>query len=86
MRDLDLTGLKCPLPVLKTQKALEEIATGEQISVTTTDPMASLDIPHFCNQKGHELVACEETSIELGSNANQDSLSGHRFVIKKGNA
>ena len=73
MQELDLEGLKCPLPVLKIQKALASLAEGESVSVLVTDPMAAIDVPHFCNEKGHHLQASEQ-------------LEGGRlhFIIKKG--
>ena len=53
---LDLRGLNCPLPVLKAGKALFGLAPGDLLVVEATDPMAAIDIPHFCRQKGHRLV------------------------------
>jgi tRNA 2-thiouridine synthesizing protein A len=53
---LDLMGLKCPYPVLKTRKALEALPAGSIIKVLTTDPMAKVDITHYCSQAGHELI------------------------------
>lgn len=47
---LDLRGLKCPLPALKTRKALTRVAPGEVIRVECTDPMAAIDIPHLVNE------------------------------------
>ena len=55
-RRLDLRGLNCPLPVLKTGKALLGLAPDDLLIVEATDPMAAIDIPHFCRQKGHRLV------------------------------
>ncbi|QFT29180.1 sulfurtransferase TusA family protein [Roseibium porphyridii] len=69
---LDLKGLKCPLPVLKTRKALTRLNTGDQLTVLTTDPMAEIDIPHFCQENGHELLAAEKLE------------GGHRFQLAKG--
>ncbi len=57
---LDLKGLKCPLPVLKTRKALNQLGSGARLTVLTTDPMAFLDIPHFCNENGHTLETSEK--------------------------
>ena len=57
---LDLKGLKCPLPVLKTRKALTRLSSGEQLTVLTTDPMAEIDIPHFCAEAGHEHLGLVE--------------------------
>ena len=49
---LDLRGLKCPLPALKTRKALKGIAAGEVLVVECTDPLAAIDIPHLVGQTG----------------------------------
>ena len=65
MRELDLTGLKCPLPVLHTQKALNEMCPGGRLKVIITDPMAAIDIPHFCTQKGHHLLEAVKQNNNL---------------------
>ena len=57
---LDTSGLNCPLPVLKTKKALEELQPGQILEVISTDPGSKADIPAFCQRTGHELVAMEE--------------------------
>jgi tRNA 2-thiouridine synthesizing protein A len=69
---LDLRGLKCPYPVIKTENRLAKMPPGALISVETTDPLSAIDIPHFCNENGHALVSQEVVS------------GGHRFVIRKG--
>lgn len=53
---LDLTGLLCPLPVLKARKALLAMQAGEVLRVLASDPMAAIDIPHFCQEQGHTLL------------------------------
>ncbi len=53
---LDLSGLLCPLPVLKARKRLISMESGDVLVVTATDPMSAIDIPHFCNEQGHELL------------------------------
>ena len=53
---IDCRGLKCPLPVLKMEKRLSQLAAGASFIVLATDPMARIDIPHYCRQNGH---ACE---------------------------
>ena len=65
---LDLRGLKCPYPVIKTENRL---AGGALLSVETTDPLSAIDIPHFCNEHGHALVSQEKRQ------------GGHRFLIRK---
>jgi tRNA 2-thiouridine synthesizing protein A len=49
---LDVRGLKCPLPVLRTAKALDAASVGAVIEVWCTDPMARLDIPHLVAGRG----------------------------------
>ena len=56
---LDASGLQCPLPVLKARKALLNLAPGQRLMVTATDPLAALDFQHFCSQSGNRLVAHE---------------------------
>ncbi len=53
---LDVTGLTCPLPVLRAQKRLRELEPGTILKVLATDPIAAIDFPHFCNESGHELI------------------------------
>jgi tRNA 2-thiouridine synthesizing protein A len=52
---IDLRGLKCPLPALRTRKALQGMATGEVIVVECTDPLSAIDIPNLLNQTGDVL-------------------------------
>ncbi len=59
-RVLDTKGLNCPLPVLKTRKALKEMAEGELLTVLATDPASYIDFKHFCDTSGHELIEHSE--------------------------
>jgi tRNA 2-thiouridine synthesizing protein A len=68
----DLRGLNCPLPVLKARKRLSEMKAGAQLWVETTDPLAVIDLPHFCREAGHVLVETESVA------------GGHRFLIERG--
>lgn len=54
---LDLRGLKCPLPVLKTRAALRKLPAGAELIVRTTDPMSVIDVPHLLSQTGDRLVS-----------------------------
>ena len=56
MRQLDTSGLNCPLPVLKARKILIGMRPGEILEVITTDPMSVVDMPVFCAQAGHTIV------------------------------
>ncbi len=52
LRKLDLRGLKCPLPVLKTRKALAGLAPGDRIEVACTDPLSVIDLPNLVRETG----------------------------------
>ncbi|MDB5592879.1 sulfurtransferase TusA family protein [Enterovirga sp.] len=56
-RILDLRGLKCPLPALRTRKALREAAPGARLRVECTDPLSSIDIPNLLRETGDALEA-----------------------------
>ena len=53
---LDLTGLMCPLPALKTRKALTGLAAGDRLNVTSTDPLSAIDIPNLLRETGDVLL------------------------------
>lgn len=53
---LDLRGLQCPLPVLKTRNHLRKLGEGEKIWVRTDDPLAVIDVPNFCNEYNQGLL------------------------------
>lgn len=59
-RDLDVKGLNCPLPILRTKKALAEMQSGQILRVLATDPGSLKDFPAFARQTGNELVEQKE--------------------------
>ncbi len=56
IKELDTRGLNCPLPILKTKKALADMVTGEVLRVVSTDPGSMRDFQAFARQTGNELV------------------------------
>jgi len=58
---LDLRGLKCPLPALRTRKALRGLDDGDRLDVACTDPLSVIDIPHLLRQTGDALDGMDET-------------------------
>lgn len=56
---LDLSGLKCPLPALKTRKALKSLTPGDRLEVRCTDPLAAIDIPHLIAATGDRVEIVE---------------------------
>jgi tRNA 2-thiouridine synthesizing protein A len=65
LRQLDLTGLKCPLPALKTRKALRSIGPGERLEVRCTDPLAAIDIPNLVNETGDRLETIDRNGDQI---------------------
>lgn len=59
-KHLDASGLRCPMPVLRTRRALDEMSVGDRITVTATDPAAVHDMPAFCSMAGHNLLMASE--------------------------
>ena len=56
-KELDLKGLKCPLPALFAKRALAKAQPGERLVVVADDPMAAIDVPHMCRQEGYAVVS-----------------------------
>ena len=56
-RELDVQGLKCPLPILRTKKALAEMVSGNVLRVLATDPGAAKDFEAFARQTGNRLLS-----------------------------
>jgi tRNA 2-thiouridine synthesizing protein A len=59
---LDLRGLRCPLPALKTRKALRSLAAGDRLVVECTDPLSTIDIPNLIRETGDVLEGEERGS------------------------
>ena len=56
-RELDVKGLNCPLPILRTKKALSEMSSGQVLRVLATDPGAVKDFHAFARQTGNQLLS-----------------------------
>lgn len=65
-RELDVKGLHCPLPILRTRALLDTMTAGEEVVVLATDPASSIDFRHFCNTTDNELLSFD-TRIEPGT-------------------
>ncbi len=50
---LDVTGHRCPVPVIKLEAKLRRLEPGDQVTVIADDPVAAVDIPHYCRKAGH---------------------------------
>ena len=65
MTKLDLTGLKCPLPVLKTRKALKALTAGDRLEVHCTDPLSVIDIPNLIRETGDRVEIVERAEKRI---------------------
>ncbi|MCG3220784.1 MAG: sulfurtransferase TusA family protein [Candidatus Heimdallarchaeota archaeon] len=70
-KTLDAKGLSCPLPILKTKKAIMEISIGEHIEVFSTDPGSVADFQAWTRSTGNELIA------------NSEEGGVYRYIIKR---
>jgi tRNA 2-thiouridine synthesizing protein A len=59
-QELDTCGLNCPLPILKTKKALATMESGQMLKIISNDCGSVKDMASFANQTGHELVSQSE--------------------------
>jgi tRNA 2-thiouridine synthesizing protein A len=64
-QELDTRGLNCPLPILRTKKALGAIQSGQVLKIVATDPGSVKDFQAFSRQTGHELLSHGEANGEF---------------------
>ncbi len=57
---IDTSGMNCPLPILKTKKAIAGLSSGEVLQITSTDPGSVKDLDAFCIQTGHQMLSNQE--------------------------
>ncbi|WP_193141054.1 MULTISPECIES: sulfurtransferase TusA family protein [unclassified Meridianimarinicoccus] len=70
--EVDALGLLCPLPVLRARKRLQGLSSGQVLCLLADDPAAVIDVPHFCNEAGHDLL----------SQSSEGAVT--RYLIRKG--
>jgi tRNA 2-thiouridine synthesizing protein A len=64
-KELDVRGLNCPLPILRTKKSLVDMNTGQVLKIMATDPGAVIDFQVFADQTGNELLSLSELAGEF---------------------
>jgi tRNA 2-thiouridine synthesizing protein A len=70
---LDLKGLLCPMPVVRIAQAIKNVAIGDVIEATATDPGVLADIPAWARSSGQELVSIEK----------KNGIREIRFIVKR---
>ncbi|NHJ14800.1 MAG: sulfurtransferase TusA family protein [Candidatus Thorarchaeota archaeon] len=63
--EFDASGLRCPMPILKTKKEIEKIEVGQILKVTATDVGTKKDFPAFAERTGHEILELVEEAGKL---------------------
>lgn len=58
--EIDAVGLLCPLPVLRLRKRMAALSTGQTVRLLANDPAAYVDVPHFCQEAGHDFMGADE--------------------------
>lgn len=71
-KTLDVRNFSCPIPVLKSKKALEKLKIGQVLEILTTDPGSKTDIPAWAHVTGQELISAEESGSEE-----------YRFIVRR---
>lgn len=64
-KELDVRGLNCPLPILRSKKYLADMASGQILRILATDPGSAIDFQVFSNQTGNVLLSLSETDKEF---------------------
>ncbi len=59
-KTLDCKGLSCPMPILKTKKALDGMNSGQILEILGTDPATANDLPAFASNTGHEYIGSKD--------------------------
>ena len=62
---LDARRMLCPMPVIRTQEKVQQLRSGDTLSVICTDPGVKFDIPAWCRVNGHEVLTIEERDEEI---------------------
>lgn len=63
--ELDARRLLCPMPVIRTQNRVNELAVGDVLTVYCSDPGALNDIPAWCRINGHKIISCSQQDDEV---------------------
>jgi len=63
-REIDLTGLKCPMPIVELTKLMRSLPAGEEVTAFAEDPAFCLDVKAWCNKTGHHLVRLDDSGAQ----------------------
>ncbi len=64
-REIDLTGLKCPMPIVQLNRLMKQLEGGDEFTAVADDPAFCLDVEAWCNKTGNELLRFENSEKRL---------------------
>ena len=82
-RELDVKGLNCPLPILRTKKILSEMTSGQVLHVLATDPGSVKDFQAFAKQTGNQLLSNSESGSGSESESESSADRVFEFFFKR---
>ncbi|VAX39378.1 hypothetical protein MNBD_PLANCTO02-81 [hydrothermal vent metagenome] len=65
IKEIDLTGLKCPMPIVQLAKLMKQLDAGDEFTAFADDPAFCLDVEAWCNKTGHELLELQNDEKRL---------------------
>ena len=80
---LDVKGLKCPMPMLRTKKALAKMQPGEKLLVQATDPHALRDLSQFADQTGNKLLSSSDEDGIINIVTNLQLRNSHDYARQR---
>ena len=73
---VNMRGLKCPLPALKTRKLLSKLAAGELLVIECTDPLTAIDIPNLIRETGDKVEITERNDARIAGDVQHERRCG----------
>jgi len=67
LKEIDLTGLKCPMPIVELTKLLKQLLPGESFNVVADDPAFCLDVEAWCRKTGNSLLQLDSSSERISA-------------------
>jgi tRNA 2-thiouridine synthesizing protein A len=63
--EIDLSGFRCPIPIVELHRLLKKLDVGQQVSVVADDPAFCLDVETWCRKTGHQLISLKQDDHRL---------------------
>tara|TARA_Y100001936_G_C15738838_1_gene489891 strand:- start:123 stop:362 length:240 start_codon:yes stop_codon:yes gene_type:complete len=67
VKNIDVSGYNCPIPILKIKKVIKTLEKGERLKIIATDPMIKIDLPTFCHESNCKLIYMKHSHESIHS-------------------